>query len=92
MLEHGATSQLNTSTSSRKVVTDTHSMPQATAHSPLLAAATLYVSVPTFTLGFAVVKAFLFAQKSWKLLALQSKQKYVKRSKVLVKKLSHTRC
>lgn len=32
-----------------------------------------------------MVKVFLFAQKSWKLLLLQNKQKYVEWSKVLVK-------
>lgn len=70
-LERGATSQLDTEN-----VTDTHSVPQATAHSPLLAAAAaLCVSAPTFTLGFAGVKVFLLAQKSLKLPALQSKQK-----------------
>lgn len=69
----------------QKMATDTHLMAQAPAHSPLLAAAALCVSVPSFTLGFTVVNVFLFTQKSWKLLALQNKQEYVEWSKVLMK-------
>lgn len=67
------------------MVTDTHSMLQATAHHPLLAAVALFVSTPTFALGFTEVKVLLFGQKSCKLPALQSKQKYMEWSKVLVK-------
>lgn len=83
LLEHNAESQLDMSTTSRKVIVNTHLKPQATAHSPLLLL--LFVSVSIFTLRFVTVKVFLFAQKSWKPLLLQNKQKYVEWSKILMK-------